>query len=219
MPNTLPHLKIHNQIIKREYSTKFLGVHIDHNLTWKTHVQETQNKISKCGGMITQVRHCLSREALIQLYYSLVYPHLIYCNTVWGGAGKQCSKKLFTSQKKIIRKILFLKKYAHTNTSYISLNVLKYNEIKDYCSAVFVYKMLGDPTNDMFIRRVNGHYRLRNATLLQTPLVSSDQSQSHVRFRGVQVWNSLPEHIRLKPSISSFKSSLKKHLIQRYSNY
>ena len=40
MPNTLPHLKIHNQIIKREYSTKFLGVHIDHNLTWKT-----QNKI------------------------------------------------------------------------------------------------------------------------------------------------------------------------------
>ena len=169
MPNTLPHLKIQNKTIQREYSTKFLGVHIDHDLTWKTQVQETQNKISKCGGIITQVRQCLSREALIQLYYSLVYPHLMYCNTVWGGVGSQCSKRLFTSQKKIIRKILFLKKYDHTNASYISLNVLKYNEIKEYCSAVLVYKMLGDPNNDMFLQRVNGQYRLRNSTLLQIP--------------------------------------------------
>ena len=219
MPNTLPHLKIQNKIINREYSTKFLGVHIDHGLTWKIHMQETLNKISKCGGIITQVRHCLTREALKQLYYSLVYPHLMYCNTVWGGVGSQCSKKLFTSQKKIIRKIHFLKKYDHTNAAYVSLNVLKYNEIKDYCSAVYVYKMLGNPNNDMFIQRMNGHYMLRNATLLQTPQVRTNQSQSHIRFRGVHVWNSLPEDIRLKPSISSFKSSLKNYFLKRYSNH
>ena len=64
--------------------------------------------------------------------------------------------------------------------------------------------MLCDPNNTMFMYRANGRYQLRNATLLQIPQVRTNQSQSHIRVRGVQVWNSLPERIRLKPSISTF---------------
>ena len=39
------------------------------------------------------------------------------------------------------------------------------------------------------------------------------RSLSHL---GLQFWNSLPKELRHSPSISSFKSNLKKHLFQQY---
>ena len=40
-------------------STKFLGIRIDENMTWKTHISFITNKISKLSGVITKLRHYL----------------------------------------------------------------------------------------------------------------------------------------------------------------
>ena len=40
-------VKIHNVQIQRVYATKFLGVQIDAQLIWKTHIEYTCKKLSK----------------------------------------------------------------------------------------------------------------------------------------------------------------------------
>ena len=52
LPLALPDLFINDVKIKRENSLKFVGVMINDNLTWKTHVELVENKISKSVGIL-----------------------------------------------------------------------------------------------------------------------------------------------------------------------
>ena len=55
LPLALPDLFINDVKIKRENSLKFVGVMINDNLTWKTHVELVENKISKSVGILFEV--------------------------------------------------------------------------------------------------------------------------------------------------------------------
>src|SRR5688572_31474257 len=68
-------INIDNQNITRVSSSKFLGVHIDEQLTWNEHITNISKKLSKNIGIICRVRHLLPRYILVNLYYSLVYPY------------------------------------------------------------------------------------------------------------------------------------------------
>ena len=93
-------IKIENQEIEHTCKTKFLGVIIDQKLTWKPHMALMSGKIARGIGMIIKARHCLNKNALLTLYYSFIYPYLIYCNVVWGSNYASNLQKLDSLQKK-----------------------------------------------------------------------------------------------------------------------
>ena len=62
LPLVLPDLPINGVKIKRENSLKFLGVMIDDNLTWKTHVGLVENKITKNVRILFRVSHSLNSK-------------------------------------------------------------------------------------------------------------------------------------------------------------
>ena len=67
-------------------NTKFLGVIIDNKLKWNEHITYIKNKISKSIGILYKSRNYLNRHTLRNLYYTFIYPYLIYCVEVWGNA-------------------------------------------------------------------------------------------------------------------------------------
>ena len=77
-------LLIDNQTIEEARSTKFLGVIIDKNITWKYHINYVAGKVSRAIGMMVKAKKYLRKEALLTLYYSFVCPYLTYCNHIWG---------------------------------------------------------------------------------------------------------------------------------------
>jgi hypothetical protein len=80
--------------------TKFLGLYIDKYLTYEYHINHICKKISKTLGVINKVKHILDRKTLRQLYYSLVYPYLLYCNIEWCLNYKTRINRLIILQKK-----------------------------------------------------------------------------------------------------------------------
>ena len=50
-------IKIYGIRIQRVYVTKFLGVQIDAHLTWKSHIDYTCSKLSKCVGILAKARN------------------------------------------------------------------------------------------------------------------------------------------------------------------
>ena len=56
LPQTLPNLLIEDIHIKREHVTKFLGVFIDENLSWKQHIETLSSNISKSIGIFYKSR-------------------------------------------------------------------------------------------------------------------------------------------------------------------
>ena len=72
-------ISIINNVIDEVKSTKFLGIIIDDKLMWTELIQYIKNKISKSIGNLIKIRPYLDKVTLRNLYFTFVYPYLIYC--------------------------------------------------------------------------------------------------------------------------------------------
>ena len=96
-------IQLSNVPISEVSTTKFLGVTIDNKLTWKAHISNTYSKLSKSIGIMKKGAKYFNRATMVTLYYTFVFPYLIYCNHIWGSTYISTLKCLFIAQKKIIR--------------------------------------------------------------------------------------------------------------------
>ena len=71
------------RIFQSEY-IKYLGVLLDSNLSWKSQINAVASKLKRANGALAKLRHCVSRDVLIQVYYAIFYSHLKYCSQIWG---------------------------------------------------------------------------------------------------------------------------------------
>ena len=94
-----------NKSINCVTSTKFLGIIIDNKLKWNQHITYVKNKISKAVGILYKIRNFLDKSTLLNMYYSLVFPYLIYCIEIWGNASAVQLDALIKIQKKCVRTI------------------------------------------------------------------------------------------------------------------
>ena len=90
--------KLHNKYITIKYndvelentdSIEYLGVVLDSQLLWNDHIHHVRNKICLSIGCIRRIKHLLPRKILVNLYYSLILPHIDYCCTAWGSCSKR----------------------------------------------------------------------------------------------------------------------------------
>lgn len=84
-------------LIMQVNSTKLLGVK---NLNWKCHINDVCLKLSKNTGILYRIRHKLSTETLINLSYSLFYPHLTCCVSLCASTWPSFLNKVAISQSK-----------------------------------------------------------------------------------------------------------------------
>ena len=103
LPLVLPDLFIDDVKIKSENSLKFLGVMIDENLTWKTHVELVENKISKSIEILFKASRSLNSKSLRSIYFALVHPYINYANIAWASTNKTYLKRILGKQKQAAR--------------------------------------------------------------------------------------------------------------------
>ena len=99
MPRKFPELLFTDDInLKRETVTKFLGVFIDENATWKPHINTISTKISKSIGILYRARLIIPRTQLNQLYFSFVHSYLNYAHLAWESTQKTKLSTLYCLQ-------------------------------------------------------------------------------------------------------------------------
>ena len=89
---------------------KFLGVIVDEKLKWKHHIEFVCKKTIKSIGILSRVRSLINFSCILTLYYSLIYPYIVYCNTVWAATCPTFLNKILSVQKKFLRMMSFAKK-------------------------------------------------------------------------------------------------------------
>ena len=95
-------LKINGKAIAEEDYVKYLGVLVDSKLSRKNHINNLAKEIFRSIGVLFKIRNFVSRKIMINLYYSLVYPHLLYGVQIWGLTFDTYLEKLNVLQKKIV---------------------------------------------------------------------------------------------------------------------
>ena len=128
-------------------SSKMLGVQIDEKLTWTEHIHKISAKISRAAGILKKFSKILPQETLKLIYFSILHPHLQYCNVIWGNASKSAIAPLVRSQKKAIRRICGAGFLDHTNNLFKNLKILKLNDLNFLENAKLVKKELSKPNS------------------------------------------------------------------------
>ena len=97
-----PIVTMNNCFLKKTDSLKYLGVIIDHRLNWSQHINHVKIKVSKGIGIMYRARSYLTKSSLRKLYFSYIYPYLIYCIEIWGISPQSHLRPLLLLQKKIV---------------------------------------------------------------------------------------------------------------------
>ena len=71
-------IKINKKAIIEKYHINYLCVIIDSHLHWKQHILSITKKMSRCIGIMCKLRHFVNKKMIKNIYYSLIYPHLVY---------------------------------------------------------------------------------------------------------------------------------------------
>ena len=109
---TLERVFIENPVQEHRYY-KLLGVYFDEYLNFDKHVSFISAKLSRAKFCIKRASNKLSKKSLTSLYYALVHPHLLYCNTILNCTSAKNVTKISKLQKKAIRIVTKSKVNAH----------------------------------------------------------------------------------------------------------
>src|ERR1051325_8142231 len=158
---------IDNIPIERVHETKFLRVIVDDHLNWKSHICSLSLKVARNIGVINRIKNVLPKDILLMLYYALIHPYLLYCNIVWGGASQIALYKLNCLHKRAIRVVTKSAYLEHTDPLFVSLRILKLNDIHKTQVLMYMFKrkyalLPSSYCNLITFSTVNPNYTFRN---------------------------------------------------------
>ena len=215
-------ITIGSKVLDRQTYGKFLGVFLDEKLTFKNHLNHLITKLSKIMGIFYKVKYSFPPEKLLQLYYSLVYPHLSYCILAWGKTNHSLLKSLSTIQKKYMRLITLSPPRSHTNPIFSSLKVLKLDDIYLLHSLVHMYKTMVLNKYPLFKNSItmaqpHHNYSTRLVNLI-VPHFRVNKCKQMLIYQCIRSWNYLPLYIKDMPNATMFKKACINFLLSRYTD-
>jgi hypothetical protein len=214
-------ISINGITLNRVHQTTFLGIILDDGCTWKPHITYLSKKIAKSIGILSLAKQTLNKDTLLQLYYSFIYPYLLYCNLIWGKATNTNIWPLFKLQKIAVRIIYNIPPRSSTLAHFNSAKLLRLPDIHQLSVGIFMhnYKMgkLPEIFNHFFHFNSEFHrYPTRSSANLRPPKFKTTLAQKFIKKTGAEFWNKVSLQVEVNSSLSSFKSNLKEHLIQAY---
>ena len=215
-------VQIKGHEIDRVPHTKSLGVHIDQNLSWSKHVNETAKIVSSGIGALKRLRPFICEDTAILLYRALIEPYFDYCCPVWDGLSNELADKLQKLQNRAIRVI--------TNSDYYSSATALRGELgwDNLCTRrkkqklKLMFKTLNDQSPEYLkglFMPFSTDYGLRNSeNKLALPKPRTDFLKRSFCYSGAQLWNSLPSNVRAIRSFTKFKNKIDGQLSSSYSH-
>ena len=214
-------IKLDGVSLNRVSSTKFLGVIIDENLTWKNHIDAISKTISRNIGMMTKLKHFVPENILYTLYCTLVLPYINYGILIWGNTCTTYLEKILKLQKWAIRTVTNSHYRSHTGPLFSKYNALTSTDTFKLNLGIFMYKhhtnQLPNIFSSYFVKHSQKHnYQTRNAqdySINNNKKVFSDRA---IRNCGPMFWNTLDSKMKNCKTTKHFKNVLKASLIKNY---
>jgi len=214
---------LNNSPIQRVYSIKFLGIIISSNLSWRDHILFISKKMSRNIGIIYKLKNNFPNYILCQLYYSLVYPYLIYCTSIWGNCSKSLLHSIRICQNKFIRILFQLKKYDHVHDLYINAEILNIDQIFLSKVMILIYKLWVKKINLYYFNYLNSHlntqqFNFRHPSIFKIPKFRTKIYSRSTLSISMRLWNHLPNESRCLVSICKFKNNIRNLILTNHFN-
>ena len=175
------------QILKRSKVEKDIGVNIDNELNFKTHINSIVKKANRVMGITRRTFTNLNSEVFLPIFKSLVRPHLEYAAPVWSPHLDDLNKKVEDVQRRATKKLPGMKDLTYPARLHkLKLPTLAYRRVRGDMIQTFKLKL----KSGLGIREVGG----QNDKQLYKGHVNQNLAKYSFNFRVSKLWNSLPQH-------------------------
>ena len=188
---------------------------LDNKLNFKDHINNISNKVKSANGILWKLSQFCPSEVLTKIYYSLVYPYLIYGVEIWGNSSRVALDRLG-------RLVLTAQKRTKTNETIPSIDIkhhLSVSQIHKLFSLVRCYKYYKLKSNDYFFEKFSSllpnhdiNTRFNASNQLNTPRITVEKMRCSFFYSVFNYWKDLPVPIRDSENISSFKRRVQQHI-------
>ena len=177
-----------------------------------------------------KLRPFVKTNILLNVYYSIIHPHLIYGIQVWGSSFDTNLNKLEILQKKVVRLITHNDNFynsgelPHSQALFYELKLLKIKDIFKLQISKFIHDCIHFTPSSQFaswflyIENIHGHDTRRKRNLFSPYARTTHYGLKYVKVEGVKIWNNIPENISKMENRKVFCKSLKESLIMAYLN-
>ena len=199
--------------IEKVSSEKDLGVIMDKALNFSEHISSKINKANRNLGLIFRTFTYMDKEMFLNLYKSIIRPHVEYAVTVCTPLYKKEMVAIENVQRratKLVRTISHLTYQERLKC--LGLPSLAYR--RERADLVEVYKIMNgisDVDKEKF-------FTISNYTATRGHSIKFAKRRHRLKVRSnsfsirvIDSWNSLPESIIMAPSLNCFKSRLNSH--------
>ncbi len=214
-----PEVVCNGEIVDKVDNFKYLGIFLDNRLHFNIHADYVKRKIFSKMKMLAKTRQFISQNMSLQLFQSLILPHLDYGDIIYDAMGSQDAAKLQTVQNKCLRICLNAEPRSSAKQLHEQANFPLLSDRRKIHTSKFVYNGLhsraSDNVNNMFTFVNETHVvntRASTESVASVPHVNLQISKGNVAYRGPKYFNELPTDVRTAPSHKSFNSRAKKWL-------
>ena len=186
-----------------------------------------------------RIRKYSNLHVLKNIYYSLIYSHIVYAIEIWGSANDTELQKIFMLQKKAVRMMSYKDQYPQirgplnpSDPIFYELGILKVHDVFKLQVSKFVYNCLSFNTPENFWDWFTLNYTVHNYNTISNTIINMNEKyevdsvsvnnilhtcQSKLvnygakmlKVAGPLLWNGLPEDIRNSQSVYTLKKILR----------
>lgn len=213
-----------NDIVKvsQVNEEKDLGVLFDRELKFSKHIAEKVKKANRNLGLICKTFSYMTKPMFLNLYKSLVRPHVEYATVICSPRLKKDKIAIENVQRratKVLSNISHLP--YHERLKSLGLPSLEYRRERADMIQVFRIKSgLDHLDQNCFFPPPPGRTnyggtkgRVYNSRRIYKRHSRTDLRKATFSQRVVNGWNKLPENVVTAPSLNAFKSRLNKHWV------
>ena len=204
-------------------SHKHVGLWLDNNLGWYSHINYIEDKANKRMNMLSYFKYKLSRNTLERIYYVFIRPILEYGNIVWIGANDGLLDKIDKIETRAMRLVTGATNRTNINSMYIDLQWQSIRSRRDFHALKMMFKIINrmcpEYLYNLLPRRTNdGHnINLRYPNRFIIPKTRVSLYKKSFFPRTISLWNDLTDNTDIYDtnSVSCFHYRLKNHKYNR----
>ena len=204
--------------VKPSPTVKILGVVLDADLRWEAHVSQVVRRCYATLSGLAKLSNKLPNTVKQLIVEALVFPHILYCITVWGGCTKLQKHRVQKVINQAARIVTGSRRRDHVTPL---LNQLEWQSVDSLIlerDILTIHKLLYRPElSPVNIKRLLAYrsevslHRTRavETGLLELPRVRSERARRFFTYRAPFAWNRAPAEVRERVTVRTCRARLR----------
>lgn len=176
--------------LERVEETKYLGLILDQQLSWNSHIDILCSKLSTALFALRRVKATASPNILKTAYYALFETHIRYGITLWGGSSNSNLNRVLVLQKKAVRLMANLPPRESCREAFKNLQILT-------VGSIYIVEVISYALKQGLIRNESRHHHFtRQAQDYHLPAHRSALFTKKPSYVGARLFNKLPQDFK-----------------------